>query len=167
MGSHLHSAEFRQRVIARHADGLSFSVVAAEFGVTKGVVAGIIGRAIKARTAERQGVRVNVAKQPKRADPPQPAPADPPPPIEEAPPVVAKDVNRYSAMPVSRRPCAFIEADLPSFVLDRDRCGAPAIVGKPYCAAHCARAFVMVNPRREPTESSRSGFVFNQGKPAR
>lgn len=75
--------------------------------------------------------------------------------------------NRYACMPTNGRACDYIGAHLPNYVLERDRCGKPAIVGKPYCAEHMSRCYVAIDPKREPTESSKSGFVFYQGARAR
>lgn len=156
MGAPAHSDDFKRRVIARYAEGMALSAIAAEFGMSRNAVAGMCARAVqlgrvKARAADKQiPLRAPPAQLPARRNG-----------------TSAEALARYAAMPTGSQPCAFIEVERPDYVLERDRCGAPVVLGKPYCAGHCARAFVAIIPRREPTENSPSGFVFFQARGAR
>lgn len=100
--------------------------------------------------------------------PPVPDAASPPPasPAGDALARLRAERRRahYDALPLSRTPCAWIEGD--PLAPDHRVCGAPAVAGKPYCRAHCCRAYRIVGKGEAHPEAGQ-GFRALYGLPGR
>lgn len=143
------SPEMRDGVIAAFNDGRTYSEIAEEFGVARNVIAGAIFR------ARRRG-EVNREKLPTRARRVSSAqvrqePAKP----DELAPVIDYTPLRISFFDLKAEHCRWPiwRADVP--VSEKQFCGRPAKIGRPYCT-HCEG--LAVAPRRTDSFDKKYGF---------
>lgn len=120
------SLERTQALIELWKTGLPAGEIGNRLGVTKNAVVGKV---------HRLGL-------PKR---PSPIKRDPNKPVVRKPPPVEPNVVTLSALKGGM--CNWPEGDpgTPEFHF----CGEPALAGKPYCAEHCAKAYVRSSPSKE------------------
>jgi GcrA cell cycle regulator len=126
------------------ASGLSATKIGAAMGRTK---SGIIGRSHRLGLPPRGSPLFNGATCGNRPKPPRPGQRRKP-----KPPAVVPPVARVAVIPAPTA-CQWPEGDGPNI---RFECRDPTVPGRPYCAAHCARAYL-------PPGRSRDGSFFQRG----
>jgi GcrA cell cycle regulator len=143
-------------------DGVTADEIGRRLGVSKSAILGKVHRLelVPRRVQKPKGVPVNGNAHPwtpfpKRSREPSPAPALPAQPVRAAgsdtDPLIERRTARpatpgeYAARGLSRRPCQFPSGDPRSG--DFHVCGSRAVIGKPYCADHCAAAYLIARPR--------------------
>lgn len=143
------SAEMREAVIAGFNEGRSYSEIAEEFGVARNVIAGTIFRARKRGEVQREKLptrarRVSAATV--RKEPPKP---------DEFAPVIDYTPRRVSFFNLKAEDCRWPlwKSDMP--ISEKQFCGRPAKIGRPYCT-HCEGLAVV--PRRTDSFDKNHGI---------
>ncbi len=135
--------------------GRSASEIGRLLGVSKNSV---VGKAHRMKLAARPSPIKRSSGGPTRRTPPPPI-AKPAMRVESQP-KVERPVMPPPAAPSVRRPAAAVRRSGgkgPSCLwpigdpgdADFHFCGAPAVAGKPYCAEHCARAYIVRSSRSD------------------
>lgn len=130
------------------ASGLSATKIGAAMGRTK---SGIIGRSHRLGLPARGSPLFNGVTMGNKPRPPRPGQRRKPKPPAVVPPVVVP-VPRVAVIPAPTA-CQWPTGDGPNI---RFECRDPTVPGRPYCAAHCARAYL-------PPGRSRDGGFFQRG----
>ncbi|MBF0246472.1 MAG: hypothetical protein HQL36_00140 [Alphaproteobacteria bacterium] len=134
-------------LMALWEEGLATSEIGRRLGVTKNAVVGKVHRlGLKKRQSPiRQATPAPAAAQPKKAK--AAAPASKPEHPAPKPVMPTGEVVRLEALTAAM--CSWPEGEpgTPEFHF----CGQPAAEGKPYCEAHCARAYVKVSKDKRKT----------------
>ena len=118
-------------LMALWAEGISTLEIGRRLGVTKNAV---VGKVHRLGLPKRQSPINSSPRAPRAAKPAEPTRAAPPPPSVPLSADMVKMEELTSGM------CNWPEGE--PGAEDFRFCGQPSVEGKPYCAAHCARAYV-------------------------
>lgn len=143
------SPEMRDAVISAFNDGRSYTQIAEEFEVARNVIAGAIFRARKRGEVQREKLPTRarrVSSAAIRQEPPKP---------DEMAPVIDYTPLRVSFFDLKAEHCRWPlwKADAP--ISEKQFCGRPAKIGRPYCT-HCEGLAVV--PRRTDSFDKKHGF---------
>lgn len=148
------SPEMREAVIAGFNAGRSYSQIAEEFDVARNVIAGTIFRARKRGEVQREKLPTRarrVSAETVRKEPPKPS---------EYSPVIDYTPRRVSFFDLKAEDCRWPlwKSDMP--ISEKQFCGRPAKIGRPYCT-HCEGLAVV--PRRTDSFDKKHGlFKFTK-----
>ena len=123
------------------AEGKSGGEIGKALGITK---SSAIGKAHRLGLPPRASPIKNFAflaeRHLARTTPPKPRTPNPSLPTPYVPPNPAE---RYKAMGIEHKPCEYPMGERREFKI----CGEDRVVGKPYCAEHCATSYVRIVPK--------------------
>jgi hypothetical protein len=148
------SPERRDAVIAAFNEGQSYGQIAEEHGVARNVIAGTIFRARKRGDVQREKLPTRARRVSSATIRQEPAKR------HELPPVIDYTPRRVSFFDLKAEDCRWPLWEAGTPLSEKQFCGRPAKIGRPYCT-HCEGLAVV--PRRTDSFDKKHGlFKFTK-----